>query len=292
MVDIKQILHDEIVKNRQNLGVSSIKTYISILSNLNKKMNGDPNLEWFQTDHVKILDYLDDKNDQTKKTTLSALFILTGLKEYQIEMNSIMKKVNDIYKDQKMNTKQEENWISIDEIQRKYDALHLNAISMLNKKKILNENVMIEFLLMSFLSGILIPPRRSLDFSELKIRNFDVKTDNYYKSGKLYFNKYKTSKTYGLQIVDLPKELNTILKKWIKINTKDFMIYSSNGKQLSCPQITRILNKIFGKRISTSMLRHVYLTNIYKDVPKINQMQDLANEMGHSVSTALEYIKR
>ena len=79
MVDIKQILRDEIVKNRQNLGVSSIKTDISILSNLNKKINGDPNLEWFQTDHVKILDYLDDKNDQTKKTSLSALFILTGL---------------------------------------------------------------------------------------------------------------------------------------------------------------------------------------------------------------------
>ena len=40
------------------------------------------------------------------------------------------------------------------------------------------------------------------------------------------------------------------------------------------------------------MLRHIYLTNVYKNVPKINQMQDLANEMGHSVSTALEYIKR
>ena len=292
MVDIKQILHDEIVKNRPTLGISSIKTYISILINLNKKLNGDQNIEWFQTDHGKILNYLDDKNDQTKKTTLSALYVLTGLKEYQIEMNSIMKKVNDIYKDQKMNTKQEENWISIDEIKTKYDALHLEANSMLNKKKILNENVMMEFLLMSFLSGILIPPRRSLDFSELKIRNFDVKTDNYYKSGKLYFNKYKTAKTYGLQIVDLPKELNTILKKWIKINNKDFMIYSSNGKQLSCSQITRILNKIFGKRISTSMLRHIYLTNLYKDVPKINQMQDLANEMGHSVSTALEYVKR
>ena len=89
-----------------------------------------------------------------------------------------MKKVNDIYKDQKMNTKQEENWISVDEIKTKYDALHLDAISMLNKKKILNENVMMEFLLMSFLSGILIPPQRSFDFSELKIRNFDVKTEN------------------------------------------------------------------------------------------------------------------
>ena len=40
------------------------------------------------------------------------------------------------------------------------------------------------------------------------------------------------------------------------------------------------------------MLRHIYLTNVYKNMPKINQMQDLANEMGHSVSTALEYIKR
>ena len=81
-------------------------------------------------------------------------------------------------------------------------------------------------------------------------------------------------------------------KKWIKVHTKDYMIYSTNGRQISCPQITRILNKIFGKNISTSMLRHIYLTNVYKNVPKINQMQDLANEMGHSVSTALEYIKR
>ena len=56
--------------------------------------------------------------------------------------------------------------------------------------------------------------------------------------------------------------------------------------------LARILNKIFGKKISTSMLRHMYLTNVYRDVPKINQMQDLAKEMGHSVSTALEYVKR
>ena len=40
------------------------------------------------------------------------------------------------------------------------------------------------------------------------------------------------------------------------------------------------------------MLRHIYLTNDYKDVPQINQMESLADEMGHSVSTAMEYIKR
>ena len=66
------------------------------------------------------------------------------------------------------------------------------------------------------------------------------------------------------------------------------MIYSTNGKQISCPQIKRILNKIFGKNISTSMLRPIYLINVHKNMPKINQMQDLATEMGHSVSTALD----
>ena len=292
MSDLKSLLQEKIKQNRPKLSTSSMRTYISILSNLYKKMKGEGNIEWFERENNEILKYLDDKNDQTRKTTLSALFVLTNMKEYQTIMKTIMKKVNDDYKDQKMNEKQKNNWVSIDEIKEKYDVLSADANLMLRKKKILNENVMMEFLLMSFLGGVLIPPRRSLDYSELKIRNYDIKTDNYYKANKFYFNKYKTVKTYGLQILDVPKELNNVLKKWIKINTNDYMIYSSNGNKLSCPQITRMLNKIFGKKISTSMLRHIYLTNIYKDVPQINKMENLANEMAHSVSTAMEYIKR
>ena len=292
MSDLKLLLQEKIKENRPKLSTSSVKTYISILSNLYKKLKGDGNVEWFNKESNQILKCLEEKNDQTKKTNLSALFILTGNKEYQSIMNLVMKKVNDNYKNQTMNEKQKENWISIDDIKDKYNALSVDANLMLNKKKILNENVMMEFLLMSFLSGVIMPPRRSLDYSEMKIRNFDTKTDNYYKANKFYFNQYKTFKTYGLQILDVPKELNNVLKKWIKINTNDYMIYSSNGHKISCPQITRILNKVFGKKISTSMLRHIYLTNVYKDVPQINKMENLANEMGHSVSTAMEYIKR
>ena len=40
------------------------------------------------------------------------------------------------------------------------------------------------------------------------------------------------------------------------------------------------------------MLRHIYLADVHKDVPQINKMETLANDMGHSVSTAMEYIKR
>ena len=292
MSDLKIILQNKLKENRSSLSTSSIRTYVSILTNLYKKMKGEGDLEWFKTKSNDILEHLEDKNDQSKKTTLSSLFILTGMQQYQSVMNKVMKKVNDDYKDQKMNEKQKDNWISIDEIKEKYNALSVDANLMLNKKKILNENVLMEFLLMSFLSGVIIPPRRSLDYSEMKIRNYDVKTDNYYKANKFYFNKYKTVKTYGMQILDVPKELNNVLKKWIKINTNDYMLYSSNNNKISCPQITRILNKVFGRKISTSMLRHIYLTDVYKNVPQLSKMEILADEMGHSVSTAMEYIKR
>ena len=292
MSDLKKNIEEKIKHNRPNLSISSVRTYVSILFNLNKKMDGKKDIEWFSKEHEEIMKYLEQTNDQTKKTTLSSLFVLTDLKEYQTVMSIIMKKVNDQYKNQTMNEKQKENWISVQEIKDKYNLLLTDAKLMLDKKKLLNEKIIMEFLLMCLLSGVIMPPRRSLDYSEMKIRNYDPKVDNYYNKNKFYFNKYKTVKTYGEQTVEVPKEFNLLLKKWIKINPHDYMLFSTNGNKLSCPQITIMLNKIFKKKVSTSMLRHIYLSNIYKDIPKLDKMEELANEMGHSVSTAMEYIKR
>ena len=81
----------------------------------------------------------------------------------------------------------------------------------------------------------------------MKIRNYDVKTDNFYIGNKFFFKKYKTVKNHDKQSIDVPKELNTVLQKWINLNTNDFMIYSINSNIISCPQITKMLNKIFEK---------------------------------------------
>ena len=83
MSDLKLLLQEKIKENRPKLSTSSIRTYISILSNLYKKLNGEGNIEWFNKEDDEILKHLDDKNDQTRKTTLSALFILTNMKEYR-----------------------------------------------------------------------------------------------------------------------------------------------------------------------------------------------------------------
>ena len=294
MQDLKKDIGDKIAEKRPKLGTSSIKTYVSILSNIYKAMDGDGGITFFSDEVKGILEYLETKPDPTKKTSLSALFVLSGETRYREAMMEIIKKVNDVYKTQTKTAKQEENWVSADEVKAVYEKQLDTALQMLSKKNIFNEGKFIQFLLVAFLSGVAgIPPRRSMDYGEMKIRNYDPKTDNYFRAGKFYFNKYKTSGTYGLQTLDVPKQLNTIIKKWIKLNPTDYMLYSTNKQKLSSPQINRILNNAFGdKNISTSMLRHIFLTDRYKDVPAISAMEDLARDMGHSISQSMEYAKK
>ena len=126
----------------------------------------------------------------------------------------------------------------------------------------------------------------------MMIKNYDPKVGNYYRVGKFYFNRYKTAKTYGLQTLNVPAPLNLMIKRWIKLNPTDYMIYSTNKQKLSSPQINRILNSAFGgKKISTNMLRHIYLSSVYANIPALSSIDQLAEQMGHSPSTALEYIK-
>jgi hypothetical protein len=130
----------------------------------------------------------------------------------------------------------------------------------------------------------------------MKIRNFDEKTDNFYKKGKLIFNQYKTKNVYGIATFDLAKRaplLNKLIKKWMTINHGDYLLFSSNGNKLAQSQITQYNNKIYGKSVSTDMLRHIYLTNFYKGkaMPSLEEMTQLSRDMGHSINTALQYIK-
>ena len=292
MSSLKQEIADKIKSNRPKLSPSSLKTYISILFNIHKAMESkDEKVDWFSDNVKDILDYVKSKNNQTKKTSLSALFVLTGKQEYREVMMQIMKEVNTTYQEQKKTKNQSENWMTTDEVNTVYNNLLQKATAMLSTKAVFNDSQFIQFLLVAFLSGAIMPPRRSMDYGDLKIRNYNPKTDNYYRAGKMYFNIYKTSATYGLQTLDVPKPLNAIIKKWIKLNPTDYMLYSTNKQNLSSPQINRILNNAFGKAVSTNMLRHIYLTNVYKDIPALTAMDNLALEMGHSTGQAMEYIK-
>jgi hypothetical protein len=84
-----------------------------------------------------------------------------------------------------------------------------------------------------------------------------------------------------------------ILTKWANKHDNDYLLFDRRGSPLTNSKLTLRMNKIFnGKRISSSMLRHIYLSNLYKDVPRLTQMENTAKEMGHSLDEALRYVKK
>ena len=123
-----------IEKQRPNLNPSSVKTYTSILFNLRKKLEPENEDMKFFDDDEKILESLKDKTPQTRKTVLAALFILTNNKSYNELMLEDCRHTNDLYKTQKKSQKQEEGWVSVEEIQQIYDSLFEKVNSMFSKE--------------------------------------------------------------------------------------------------------------------------------------------------------------
>ena len=292
-MSFRETVETELKHRRPNLNASSLKTYVSILFNLHKKLEAtDESLEWFNDD-TKILEYLKEKTPQTRKTILSALFVLTGNSEYQSLMLSDCKHTNELYKSQKKSQKEEENWMSSAEIKEIYDNLFEQVNAMFQKKLLSNYSTINNFILLGALGGVSgLPPRRSKDFTEMKIKNY-TSEDNYYKGGKFYFNIYKTAKEYGQQVIDVKEkapEFYKILNKWVKINPTEYLLFSSNEQKLTSPQVTRMLNKLFSKSVSTDMLRHIYLTDKYGKIQ--DEMEQESRDMAHSTEMQKMYIKK
>jgi hypothetical protein len=188
--------------------------------------------------------------------------------------------------------KQTENWMSQEEVMAVWEKLKAEAEPILRKKKVSDAetNLLQSYVILSLY--VLQPPRRSMDYTQMVVvpmydDNMD-KAFNYLslKEKKFYFNNYKTSETYKTQIQDIPEDLFAILKKFRKTG----LLLTKNDKAVTSPQMTDILNKIFGKKISVSMLRSIFMSSKHSDNAK--ELNNDVKMMGTSVRAATEsYIK-
>ena len=293
MDNIKKVISEK----RPNLSVSSINTYASILKNLYKKVfeNDNVDLNKFDTEIDKVLFFLKNITPNKRKTILSSLVVITEKKPYR---DLMMEDVKDLSKEtslQEKNEKQTENWIDGSGINQIYEQLKKDA-ELLYKKKTHSINdlqIIQQYIILSLLGGMHIPPRRSKDFVDFKIKNIDKTKDNYLDKNKMVFNSYKTAKTYGQQIVEIPSALKSILTKWIKINPSEYLLFDTNLGKLSSVKLNQRLNKIFGKKISTNQMRHTYLSDKYQDTIKVKDAltSDMQN-MGSSLEMSENYIKK
>ena len=112
------------------------------------------------------------------------------------------------------------------------------------------------------------------------------------EKNEFVFNTYKTSKFYGEQRIEIPKELKTILTKWLKVNGTDYLLFDINGSKLTSVKINQRLEKIFGKKAGANLLRHLYLTSKFGDtIKKNNEIDETMEDMGSSASQLKTYVK-
>jgi len=204
--------------------------------------------------------------------------------------------------------KEKKSWLKWEEVEKRRNEIYEDILKFKNPKTVTPEQFQtyLNYVVLSLYT--ILPPRRNQDYLNMKVVskwNPEMPTDVNYldlaASGtptKFVFNKYKTAKKHGQQIVEIPKELADALLMYLRHNPLrpttrrktfeyPFLVNASGEPITAVNAITRLLNKVFGKKIGSSMLRHIFLSNKYD----IGEMQKDADLMAHSVGTQRTYLR-
>lgn len=290
------------MKEEKKIAESTANQYLQTLWSLN---NNKPfnNLSWLkktETIDERLKTFAPSTQLNYLAVIVSALSIFSDKKGYNKIYNHWREKMNEMKKERDANTngnektqKQEDNWINWDEVEKKKSELNTEISSFLSNKNItpLQYDKLLRFVILSLYTDI--PPRRNeyLDMYVIKkVGDGTENNRNYYETStkRFIFNVYKTAKKYGQQIIEIPDTLHHTLQAYLKHHplakskSKEFrLLVKSDGSNFtSANSITRILNRIFGKNVGSSMLRHSYITSKYGDT--IKELKDVAEDMGHT----------
>lgn len=301
------------LKTAKRISDNSINVYIGNL----KKLNGNQPFDNFDfLENVDgVLEKIGKYKESTKKNYLVSIVSILSLfpnidsikKLHDKYYELMMKKKDDIEKADKgeMSEKQAENWIDWKDVETKYRGLE-TEVNGFYKKKIIDENQYNTLLTFALLSlYVLIAPRRNKDYQLMNVVD-EFKPDmdsskNYYdlSKKKFIFNNYKTSKKYGRFDRAVPRPLVSALAKYLKHrdtkiavddrNDKPLLLKADGNPLVRSNDITKLLNKVFGKNIGSSMLRHIFLTDKYGDLFKESKAD--SENMAHSIDEQRKYVK-
>ena len=292
----------------KGLAPSSIKLYVRNL----EKLSDTPlkNLS-FLKDVEKITDKLQKYKENTKRGFLISIVSALSLdkkhkKLYDTYYKLMMDKNKELKAVEASGEKtetQQKNWITWDEVGTKMKDLE-DKVNTFGKE--INAH-QYDILLQEIILALYYykAPRRNeyQKMNLVKTITGQPDTLNYldYDKKQFVFNVFKTARKEGQVKEDIPPELFAIIQKYLKYHplvkgkiTKatnvPFLVYH-DGKPLSqINAITRVLNRIFGKAVGSSMLRHSYLTSKYGNITE--EMKEDSKAMSHSVEMQKDYIKK
>lgn len=237
---------------------------------------------------------------KTYKSYITSIVVFlkaSSQKELAQKYASEMKRVNDIIqtkeKEHKKTDSEVENMVTRSEVEK----IIKNLKNLINKPVVVGDMEMFinyqKYLVLNLYH--LIPPVRN-DFIGCEVYESPVlfpdnmKNYIYTNIKKFVLNRYKTKKTYGKMEIDLPGELVDIVMDWMttrqkifpKITTKELLL-NKNLQPMSQVNLTQFLNRIFQRKVSTTILRKSYISEKYPVTQTTNEMERDARAMQHSI---------
>lgn len=312
MNSIKQ----KILKQNPKLKTTSLDHYLLTLKKLSEYLEfKNFNVKYFN-DHSSVINFIENESNfalPTKRNYITAILVVLKtnkkvnkkvVEAYTTYHKNLTDIQNDLYSNNVKTEKEELNWISIADIKSKITELN----NKLTESKTSSENIDLfqQYLILNLYS--LLPPIRNDYAGETLVLKDETENKTNSTKNRIILNdkqfilcSYKTSSSYGSKVIDIPNELIEIIKNWITLrenlglSTKYLLIKLTNPKEcMSKNMLTKTLNKIFSpKKVSTTLLRKIYLSEKYPVVNTYKEMQNDAYIMGHDINTAkLIYSKK
>ncbi len=307
-------LPETIKKARPSIKDTTLKSYIANLTKLKKLFDTD-NYD-FLKDIDAVLEKIGDKHFTTVRNYLNAIIVLLMALNHEEKYDKLLKiyidkrdTLNKRYEDEntatnKISEKQAPNFIPYEDLVKMINKMG-DDLKGFKKKQLTPKDKMLLQIYIIYQIHIRLPMRNDLAEMEAitkraynKLSVEDKKAKNYLVVEKtkmfMVLNKFKTSSKYEELKFDVPKDLEKLIRSYIRINGLGVMFKSSTGKTLSRNQISQLLikysKKYIGKSVSTTMLRKIVLSHKFGDMVK--EQQAMSDITGHSVETMNKvYIK-
>ena len=304
-------LKGSILKMR-DIKPNSLKAYMIILRKLNDNKDIE-NLD-FLKNKKRILHFISDLAITTQRNYLAAILVaLPVLKEetkllefYKEQLEVLNVEYNSFIGSHEKSELQKLNWMTLKNLRKIYESYRKEIRKeKYNKKETLTSKeskFLNNYLVVSLY--VLMPPVR-LDFAPMSIIK-SIKDDddkgnflvNKSRNKKTFIiNEYKSSKTYGKQVIQIPKELNTVLNLYLKFHKNDSFLLNTRGKPLTSNALSKLITHAFGRYtnniITLNLLRHIYITEKVKikTADEEKEEEKIAKSMQHSTATQKTYIK-
>ena len=323
----------ECILSVKDISPKSAQVYVSNIRLLLSRMMGVKPNELKELDVDMLKDYkkvkpeLDKLSSVTKKNYISAILVALRcvgdddetIDTYSKVFQDVVEKFSSKTKEQEVNDKDKENWVSLKDLQRAYKKY----MSEIKKRKLLDRDNLTKPEFNQLLNGVILtlylgspnnPPLRT-EYSEMRViplgafnelSDAEKEKHNYlvYSKKNLFFSigDYKTVKTHGVQQIPVDKKIETFLRAWIDSNESDWLLPKVKkmdqmeesepmGNNLLSKRFSSLMKEMVGKNIGVSLLRKIFITDTL-EMPSIKKREKLADAMLHTADVQSLYYSK